>query len=454
MIEIRPPVYSFATGNQLKMLWDPLGYLLGLRKRFGDLVRIDQGGQATFLVSHPELIHELLVTRAGSLSKARGLRMARRMLGDGLLTSEGEFHRQQRRLMSPGFTPDQAAGFAEPIVSLAAQASSRWRHGARLDCLHEFNQLTLAIAGRTLFDSDFQAQAALIAGMLNQGRWLFRWGTLLFPIFEWLERFPPVRRLLLHKRGRIDALVYPIIHAHRQAPRANLLSRLIQAGMADEAVRDEAVTLLLAAHETTANALAWTCHLMALHPDWQGRLAQELQLRLGGRPASAEDTEHLPLLRNILLESMRLFPPNWMIARAAREDFQLGDHLVPAGSTCLVSQYVLHRQPEWFPEPDRFDPDRWLRCPRAKLPRMAYLPFGVGARRCIGEHFALLECQLILATLLQHWWLEPTPGQRVRPDPGISLRPRPGPRLRLLSKSQAQSSGKISRNCAPPPTIT
>lgn len=417
------------------MHWDPLGYLLGLRRRFGDLVRIQSGRQLTFLVSEPELVHELLVTRAGSLGKARGLRMARRMLGDGLLTSEGEFHQQQRKLMQPGFTPQQVNGFAQSIVTLADQASARWRHGATVDCLREFNQLTLAVAGRTLFDSDVEDQAALIAGMLNQGRWLFRWGYFLFPVLEWLERLPPVRRLLLQKRHRVDALIYPVIQEHRRTPRANLLSRLIQAGMADEAVRDEAVTLLLAAHETTANALAWTCHLLALHPYWQRRLGDELDLRLGGRLPNVEDTARLPLLKSILLESMRLFPPNWMIARTAREDFSLGDQVVPEGSTCLVSQYVLHRQERWFPRAEDFEPERWLCSQRASLPRMAYLPFGTGPRRCIGEHFALLESELILATLLQEWWLQPTPGQRVRPDPAISLRPRPGPRLRLQRRS-------------------
>ena len=156
------PVYSFPGGLPLRMSWDPLEYLLGLRRRFGGLVRIQSGRQLTFLVSEPELIHELLVTRASCLGKARGLRMARRMLGDGLLTSEGEFHRQQRRLMQPGFTPQQVAEFAESIVVLTGQLSSGWRHGARLDCLSEFNRLTLNIAGRSLFDADFEGQAALI----------------------------------------------------------------------------------------------------------------------------------------------------------------------------------------------------------------------------------------------------------------------------------------------------
>ncbi|MCW5869806.1 MAG: cytochrome P450 [Candidatus Eremiobacteraeota bacterium] len=416
----------------LASIWDPLGYLLELRRRFGGLARFQVGRQWTFLATDPDLIHELLVTRAGSLGKARGLRMARRMLGDGLLTSEGEYHRQQRRLMLPGFAPQQVAFFGESVVALAQQVSYRWRPGSTVDCLREFSQLTLTIAGRTLFDSDFESQAALVAGMLNQGRWLFRWGSFLFPLLEWLERLPPVRHLLLQRRRRIDDLVYPVIEEHRRTPRANFLSNLIQAGMSDEAIRDEAVTLLLAAHETTANALAWTCHLLALHPDWQRRLGEELEQVLDGRPATVEATSRLPLLKNVLLESMRLFPPNWMIARVAREDFRLGDQLVPEGSTCLVSQYVLHREARWFPDPERFDPDRWQHRPRTSLPRTAYLPFGIGARRCIGEHFALLESELILATLLQRWWLVSVAGQRVRPDPAISLRPRPGPRLRLL----------------------
>jgi cytochrome P450 len=430
------PVYPFAWCHQLRLQWDPLAYLLKLRRNFGTLVRVQAGSELTFLVSEPELVQELLVTRAGSLEKARGLRAARRMLGEGLLTSEGELHHHQRKLMQTFFRPDHLVDFAGLIAALAGRLSARWRHGTNVDCLREFNQLTLAIASRTLFDADFENQAALIAGMLNQGRWLFRWGYFLFPLFEMLERLPPVRCLLQRRRRQIDELVYPLIDERRIDSRANFLSRLVQAGMDNEAIRDQAVTMLLAAHETTANALAWTLHVLAHHPEWQRALQEELDHIPSAQLPRLADTMELPLLNNVLLESMRLYPPNWVIKRAAREDFLLGGRPVPKGSTCMVSQYVLHREEHWFPEPERFEPERWHNCPRSSLPKMAYIPFGVGSRRCIGEHLALMECKLILTTLLRDWWVEPAPGQRVRPDPGISLRPRPGPILGLHRRAR------------------
>jgi cytochrome P450 len=258
---------------------------------------------------------------------------------------------------------------------------------------------------------------------------------LLFPIFEWLERwFPPLRWVVLRNRRLVDSALLPVIAAHRARPRADLLSMLIEAGMSDEWVRDQAVTLLLAGIETTANALAWTLHLLALHPDVQRAVGEELATVLGGRAPEVADLAKLPLLERVLLESLRLYPPNWMISRLAREDVSIGGWQVPAGATCLVSQFVVHRDERWFPSPESFDPARWERRPRASLPRYAYFPFGGGSRMCVGEHFALLEATLVLATLLQRWELLAVPGRQVTPDPGITLRPLPGPRVRVLPR--------------------
>jgi len=416
----------------LRMQRDPLAYLLALRRRYGEVVHVRNGSRHVFLFSDPALVREVLVTRSRSFLKGRGLQLARRVLGDGLLTSEDELHQEQRRLTQPGFQRERVAAFGPLMV--ASTHGLGWREGQVVDCGEEMHRLSLEIVGRTLFDAEFSAQAAVLAGVLNQGRRMFRWGYLLFPIFEWLERWlPPLRWMVLRNRRLVDDALLPVIAAHRARPRADLLSMLIEAGMSDEWVRDQAVTLLLAGIETTANALAWTLHLLALHPDVQRAVAEELANVLGGRAPEVADLGRLPLLERVLLESLRLYPPNWMISRLAREDVTLGGCQVPAGATCLVSQYVVHRDERWFPCPESFDPSRWERRPRASLPRYAYFPFGGGSRMCVGEHFALLEATLVLATLLQRWWVEPA-GRRVRPDPGITLRPLPGPLVRVCPR--------------------
>lgn len=414
----------------LRMQRDPLGYLLGLRRRYGEVVHVRNGSRHVFLFSSPELVREVLVTRARSFVKGRGLQLARRVLGDGLLTSEDERHQEQRRLTQQGFQRERVAAFGPVMVDCTRALG--WRAGQVVDCGEEMHRLSLDIVGRTLFDAEFSAQARVLAGVLNQGRRMFRWGYLLFPIFERLERLlPPVRWLVARNRRRVDAALEPVIRAHRRRPREDLLSMLIESGMSDEWVRDQAVTLLLAGIETTANALAWTLHLLALHRHRQQAVREELGTVLGGRPPEAGDLGRLPVLESVLLESLRLYPPNWMISRIAREDVAIGDRVVPAGATCLVSQYVIHRDERWFPSPELFDPSRWERAPRASLPRYAYFPFGGGSRMCVGEHFALLEAMLVLATLLQQWELLAVEGRRVAADPGITLRPLPGPRLRV-----------------------
>lgn len=398
----------------VRMQRDPLGYLMGLR-RLGEAVHVRNSRQNVFLFSDPELVREVLVTRQRSFMKGKGLRLARRVLGDGLLTSEDDAHHEQRRLMAPGFSRERVAAFDSVMVDCALRLS--WSSGEVVDLGAEMHRLTLDIVGRTLFDAEFSSQAAVLAGVLNQGRRMFRWGYLLFPIFEWLERWlPPVRWLVGRNRALVDAALEPVIRAHRISPRPDLLSMLLESGKDDEWVRDQAVTLLLAGNETTANALAWTLWLLARHPEVQAAVHADL----GG-----------PLLEQVLLESMRLYPPNWMISRVAREELFLGGHRVPAGATCLVSQYVIHRDSRWFPQPDVFDPGRW---PRADLPRYAYFPFGGGRRMCVGEHFARREAMLALTTILRRYRLEEVPGQRVVPDPGITLRPSPGPRVLVFKK--------------------
>lgn len=425
------PRYWLPGSLLLQMNRRPLDYLSDLKRRHGDFVRLQAGPVHVFLVSDPELIREVLVTREKSFRKGRGLQLARRVVGDGLLTSEGELHRRQRKLMQPVFHRQRVAGFGQAMVDATRQLSAEWAPGQTVDALQEMHRLALRIVGRTLFDSEVEHHAEAVAGALEDGRRVM--ALAMFPLVEWAERWlPPLRRRARRSRELLDATLLPLIEEHRARPREDLLSMLIEADMSDEQVRDEALTLFLAGHETTANALAWTLHLLARHPEIQGELQAEARNAAPEQSsASGSPLARFPLAERVLLESLRLYPPAWTIGRMATEDLELGSYPVKKGSMVLTSQYLVHRDERWFPQPEVFDPSRWERCPRASLPRYAYFPFGGGSRVCIGEHFAMLELTLILTTLMRDWTVRPGPGPEPRPRPAITLRPDPAPRLRL-----------------------
>lgn len=422
------PRYWLPGSLLLRLNRDPLAYFAELRRLHGDVVRVQAGPVQAYLVTDPELIREVLVTREKSFHKGRGLKLARRVLGNGLLTSEGEEHRRQRKLMQPVFHRQRVAGFGEVMVDAARQLSAEWRPGQSVDALREMHRLALRIVGRTLFDSEVEQHAETVARALTDSRRLVTFS--MFPVLQWAERWlPPLRRRSRRSRELLDATLLPLIDDHRQRPREDLLSMLIEADMSDEQVRDEALTLFLAGHETTANTLAWTLLLLAQHPEWQRALQAEVQTV----EPHADNLPRLPLTERVLLESMRLYPPAWTIGRTAIEDLELGPYPIRKGSTVLTSQWLVHRDERWYPQPDRFDPSRWERTPRQSLPRYAYFPFGGGSRVCIGEHFAMMELTLILATLLRDWTVTLEPGPEPRPRPAITLRPDPSPRLRLTA---------------------
>jgi cytochrome P450 len=412
---------------------DPLAYLTGLQRAHGDVVRFRFGPRRLYLLSHPELVQGVLVTRHRNFIKSLALQRARVLLGSGLLTSEGDFHLRQRRLAQPAFHRERVAALGATMAEYAARTGERWRAGAELDVAREMNRMTLAIAGKTLFGADVEGEAAEVARALDVALEMFR--RLTNPLGVVLDRLP-VPGTLRMKRAResLDATVYRIIERRRSGgeDRGDLLSMLLAArdqegdggGMTDEQLRDEALTLFLAGHETTANALAWTWHLLALHPDAEARLHAEVDSLPAGRLPGAGDVPSLPYTRAVFAESMRLYPPAWTIGREPLADFEAGGFRVRAGAAVLMSPWVVHRDPRWWPDPERFDPDRWTPEAEAAQPRLAYFPFGAGPRKCIGEGFAWLEGVLALATLARRWRLRHVPGARVLPHPTITLRPR------------------------------
>lgn len=443
------PVYRtwLPGGGLIPFRRDPLGFLRGLVLEYGDVVRFRLGPREVTLLNDPELIREVLITHDRRFSKGPALRVAERLLGKGLLTSEGEFHRRQRRLAQPAFHRPRMAAYGRVMAEYALRWTEAWRDGVELDLAAEMRGLTLRIAARTLFDTEVDAEIREISEALDESLRLFQLGTLPFADrFEFLA--PYLTQRFNRARARLDATVYRIIAERRASgeDRGDLLSMLLLARdtemdggqMSDEQLRDEAMTLLLAGHETTANAFAWTWHLLAHHPEVEARLHAEVDAVLEGRLPGAEDMPQLPYTRWVFAETMRCYPPAWVIARRALEPISLGPLELPQDSLVMMSQWVTHHDPRHYPDPFRFDPDRWTPEAMAERPRFAYYPFGGGSRLCIGEHFAWMEGVLVLATLAARWRFETVPGHRVEPEPLITLRPKYG--IRAIARRRTHPS--------------
>jgi cytochrome P450 len=403
-------------------LWrDSTGTLTRFAREHGDVAAFRFAGEDRVLLNHPDLIRAVLVTEQRSFMKGQALQEAKRVLGEGLLTSEGELHLRQRRLMQPLFHGRRLDGYEEAFAACAERAQSRWREGDVVDVHAEMARLTLDNVGRTLFDADVVGEAreigeALTGALDGVSRLVYPWGHL-------LDRLPlPSTRRFRAACERLDATIYRLIAERRAAGAtgSDLLSLLLSAQdeggrMSDRQVRDEAMTLFLAGHETTANVLAWMLYLLSRHRDAEERVVEELA---AGAAA--------PYTGMVLSEALRLYPPAWIIGRRALVDADLGQVVIPAGALAVLSPFVTHRDSRWYPEPERFDPDRWAPEAREARPQHAYFPFGGGTRMCIGEGFALAEARAVLRTLLPRWAFELVPGRRVEILPRVTLRPRGG----------------------------
>lgn len=422
---------------------DRLSFLLDLAS-YGDVSHLELQGRHFYLLNHPDLIQDVLVTNDRLFVKSRALQVARRLLGDGLLTSEGDFHLRQRRLVQPAFHRQRMAAYGEVMAAYAARSSERWSaQGAALavDMSEEMMRLTLAIVGKTLFDADVEGEAQEIGKSLTEA--LHGLSRTLLPGGERLEKLPlPANQRAEEARQRLDATIYRLIRERRASGEdcGDLLSMLLAArdedgkeadGMSDQQVRDEAMTLFLAGHETTANALTWTWYLLSQNPVEERQLHAEVDRVLGGRIPTMDDIPNLPYTRMALSEAMRLCPPVYAIGRQAVEDYEVRGYLLPAGSTVFLSQYVMHRDSRYWFDAERFDPNRWTPEAQARRPKFTYFPFSAGPRVCIGESFAWTEGIFVLATLAQHWQARLVLGHPVTPEPLITLRPKFGMRMTL-----------------------
>jgi cytochrome P450 len=425
-------------GNLYAFRSNPLRFLLKAAREYGDLVYFKVAQQQMYLVNHPDYVREILVTNQNNFLKSRALQRSKILLGEGLLTSEGQHHLRQRRLVQPAFHRERLGGYAAAMSECAVRARERWQAGSTMDVSTEMAKLTLSVVAKTLFSADVESEASEIGAAMTAVLEMFR--LLLLPFSDYLHKLPlPSIRRFEKARARLDATIYGLIRERRKsgADTGDLLSMLLLAqdeekqggGMTDEQVRDEALTLFLAGHETTANALTWTWYLLSQHPEVERRLHQEIDAVLGGRPPELGDVPELRYAEMIFSEALRLYPPAWAIGRMAKAPFELGGAEIPAKSICILSPYLVQRDARWFPEPEKFDPERWAPEAGDSRPKFSYFPFGGGARVCIGERFAWMEGVIVMAAIAQKWRFRLVPGQHVAPLPLITLRVKNGLRM-------------------------
>ncbi|MFO0585928.1 MAG: cytochrome P450 [Polyangiaceae bacterium] len=433
-----PPTEG-VVGHLRVMAADQIGFMMRSWAECGDVARFRFVALPAHLVAHPDHVRHVLVDNHRNYDKqTKGFEALRIVLGNGLLTSEGDFWRRQRRIAQPAFHKDRIASFGEGMVRAALDTARRWddvvaRTGT-LDVAAEMMRLTLRIAGETLLSTDVTRDADVIgvsvtALLEGANRKILR------PIDFPLSWPTPYNKRMMGALDALNTVVHRMIEDRRRATERpnDLLTMLMEArdeetgeGMTDQQLRDEVLTIFLAGHETTANALAWTFYLLSLHPGVGRRLAAEIEDVLHGRPPEIADLGKLTYTTAVLKESMRLYPPAWIVGRRAIEEDVIGGYTIPRDSYVFVSPWVTHRHTAFWSNPEGFDPDRFLPENAASIHRYAYVPFGAGPRICIGQGFAMIEAQLLLATLWQRFRLDLVSSHKVVPQPSITLRPRYG----------------------------
>ncbi len=421
-------------GHVREFTADRLGFLERLARDHGDVVSFRFAHRRMVLVNHPDLIEEVLVARNRQFIKHFALRMARPTLGNGLLTSEGDFWRRQRRLAQPAFHRDKVAAHGAVMVEYAGRMLAGWADGQGRDVHDDMMRVTLEIVAKTLFDADVSGDSAEAASAMETLVHSFtaRVGKVV-PLPTWIPT--PVNLRFRKAKNRLDRIIYRVIAERRASgeDRGDLLSMLLHAvdaegpeggpGMTDAQLRDEAMTLFMAGHETTANTLAWAFYLLSTHPEAEAKLHAELDAVLPDRPPTFADLPRLPGVENVINETLRLYPTVWLLGREAIEPAEVGGHAIPAGSTVYMSQWLIHRDPRFFDDPLAYRPDRWSDGLAKKLPRYAFFPFGGGPRICIGNGFAMMEAVLLLATIARRFRVRVLRPDQVRPIPTMTLRP-------------------------------
>lgn len=414
------------------------GYLLEVSRRLGHRVKVQLGKQVVFLLSHPDDLRQVLQDRARRYSKDTiQYNTLASITGRGLLTADGEEWLAHRRMAQPAFARARIHRLDEIIVPAAQAALSRWQPGEIMDIDAEMMRLTLGIVGQALFSIDLSRDAARLtrAVLTALDHVVFRAQNFIYPP----DSFPTLRNLKFRRAlSELDEAVYAILRERQTSQHDDLLGMLLAAraedsgqALSERQLRDEVITLLIAGHETVASALTWSFYLLAQNPHAAVTLREEVQRVLGGRPPTSADLPNLPYSKQVFDEALRLYPPAWLITRKAEEADEIGGEPVPPGALIVLSPYVVQHHPDFWEEPETFDPGRFAPAQESKRSRFAYIPFGAGPRLCIGAGFAQVEAQLILAMTAQHGCLELLPGAQVKADPLVTLRPHGGLPMRL-----------------------
>lgn len=441
-MSVRPaaPRGSPLVGHLRALRHDPLGFTLRCAA-YGDVVPLRFGPNRVFMLNHPDDVQDVLVTRNHLFRKGYLARGLEPMIGNGLLISEGDFWRRQRRLEQPAFHRTRIAEYARSMVAEVEPITARWRDGQERDLHAEMLDLTLEVVARTLFGADLRGGVsevrdalATVLTTLN-----YRLSTVLFMVPVAVP--VPAHVRLRAAMRRLDRVVYGIIEGRRRSGerRLDLLGLLLDAEdedgtrMTDRQIRDEVMTLMVAGHETTALSLSWSWHLLGGHPDAEAALHRELEAVLGGRLPGVDDVPRLRYADAVVREVLRLYPPGWVIFREALQDVEIRGHTVRRGWTVALPQWAVHRNGRFHAEPERFRPERWLE-EGGQGHRFAYFPFGGGPRLCIGSHFAMVESTLLLAVIARSWRFRPVPGAEPEPEPAITLRPRAGIRMTVHAR--------------------
>ncbi len=433
---------------------DPLQFITEIGRTYGDMAYFRMGPIRLYVLNHPQLIRDLLVTKNKSFRRPPwAIDGLRKIDGNGLVLSEGEFWRRQRRLVQPAFSTKRFDGYAQTTVEYTRRMLDRWSGGATLDVADEMTRLTLAIIAKTLFDVELADRAADLGEavrVISETVVREAGNPLQWP--DWLP-LPSKRRLRWAIRI-LDDMIWDVIRRRRASreDHGDLLSMLLLAvdeegdgsGMTDLQARDEAMTLFNAGHDSTAAALAWTWYLVAQHPSVEDRLVEEVDAVLAGRAPGFADVPRLPYAEMVVKESLRLYPPTWaLLPREAIEKVELGGYEIARGSWVYAFPWMTHRDPRFFEDPEKFDPERFAPGRCDKIPQYAYIPFGGGPRVCIGNAFATMEMVLIMACVLQKFRLRLAAGQAdVEPEPLIAIRPKGGLRVSLVRRAEPALAGK------------
>jgi cytochrome P450 len=455
-----PPGPSYKIPGKLvrEFMSDPIKTLTRIASQYGDISYFKLGREHVYLINNPDFIEKILIYDHRNFKKGKRLQIAKGLLGEGLVTSEGELHTRQRHLVQPIFLPKQIKSYGDIMIDYAIEMANKWKDGETVDINKEMMELTLGIICKSVLNYDVESEAQQVGKALTVVRNYSK--RLQNPIGQVLDKVPilPKVRGAHHAMQQLNTLVYGLILERRgkEAKYNDLLSKLLLAQdtepsmrseignssekMSDQQVRDEVMTIFVAGHETTANALTWTFYLLSENEDVERRLHEELDSvysssenidKEGNKSLTTNDLPKLLYTEKVFRESMRMFPPVWTIGRFVENDYQVGGFNISAGSSILMSQYVMHHNSKYFHEPDKFNPDRWTDEFKTHLPRFSYFPFGGGIRGCIGESFAWMEGVLLVATLARRWQMRKVPTQRVKLDPAITLRPKYGMKMKL-----------------------